>query len=92
MPHSWMVWLCGGWGLVWSVTAFFLYGWDKRQAIRHQRRVRESVLLTVSGLGGAAGALLGMYLFRHKTRHWNFILLNPLFLMLQSIGLLWILM
>ena len=47
-----------------SLAAFVLYGWDKCKARRHRWRVRESVLL--------GAALLGMLLFRHKTRHWYF--------------------
>ncbi len=58
--------------LLMSVLAFALYGADKYRARKKRRRVRESVLLGVSVLGGAAGALLGMNLFRHKTRHWYF--------------------
>lgn len=59
---------CGGM----SVLAFLLYGIDKRRAVRHKWRIPEATLLATSFLGGAFGALLGMKLFRHKTRHWYF--------------------
>ena len=36
-------------------------------------------------LGGSIGSLLGMYLFRHKTRHLKFILGIPLILILQIV-------
>lgn len=55
-----------------SLIAFFLYGIDKSKAKRKQWRIRESVLLGFAFLGGAVGALLGMNLFRHKTKHWYF--------------------
>ena len=55
-----------------SLAAFVLYGGDKCKARRRRWRIRESVLLGCALLGGAAGALLGMLLFRHKTRHWYF--------------------
>ena len=55
-----------------SLIAFVLYGIDKRRAKRQEWRVRESVLLGFAFLGGAVGALLGMNLFRHKTKHWYF--------------------
>ena len=52
-----------------SVLAFVLYGVDKGRAKRNRWRIKESVLLGVSFLGGAVGALLGMQAFRHKTKH-----------------------
>ncbi len=55
-----------------SLVALILYGVDKRRAQKRQWRIRESVLLGVAFLGGAVGALLGMNLFRHKTKHWYF--------------------
>lgn len=41
---------------------------DKRKAVRAQRRIPESRLLTAAVLGGSLGVYLGMKLFRHKTR------------------------
>ena len=55
-----------------SAITLFLYGWDKLCAIRRKWRVRESVLLLLALAGGSVGALAGMLLFRHQTRHWYF--------------------
>jgi len=55
-----------------SVVAFAVFGWDKRQASRGGRRVPEATLLTLAALGGLPGALLGMRVFRHKTRKGSF--------------------
>ena len=52
-----------------SVAAFVIYGVDKSRAKRNQWRIKESVLLWMSFLGGAVGALFGMQVFRHKTKH-----------------------
>lgn len=52
-----------------SVAAYVLYGVDKSRAKKGQWRIKESVLLGVSFLGGSVGALLGMKAFRHKTKH-----------------------
>jgi uncharacterized membrane protein YsdA (DUF1294 family) len=41
------------------------------------------VLLGIALLGGALGAGLGMWLFRHKTRHWRFVVFVPLFLLVH---------
>ena len=55
-----------------SLLSFILYGQDKLRARKNRWRIRESVLLGTAFLGGAVGALLGMELFRHKTKHWYF--------------------
>ncbi len=55
-----------------SVVALALYGYDKLMAKQSGWRVSEKALLTVAVLGGAWGALAGMLLFRHKTRHLRF--------------------
>lgn len=49
-----------------------LYRWDKYCAVHHRWRISEFTLLLSAAMGGCAGALLGMRLFRHKTRHWKF--------------------
>lgn len=68
--ENWILFLifCAGM----SVVTFALYGIDKQKAIRRKWRIKEAVLLGTSFLGGAVGALLGMNLFRHKTKHWYF--------------------
>lgn len=66
-----------------SVIAFALYGIDKRKAIKHKWRIKEIVLLGFGFFGGAVGALLGMKVFHHKTKHWYFWAVNILGLVLQ---------
>ena len=66
-----------------NLVAFALYGLDKWKAKRGAWRIPEATLLLVAFLGGSAGALLGMELFRHKTKHWRFKILVPLFLILH---------
>ena len=61
-----------------SLVAFALYGADKHRARRGAWRIPEKVLLGFSFFGGAAGSLLGMLAFRHKTRHWYFHAVNLL--------------
>ncbi|UPT61950.1 MAG: DUF1294 domain-containing protein [Hyphomonadaceae bacterium JAD_PAG50586_4] len=51
-----------------NVIAFLAFGWDKRCAERRMRRIPENTLLGLALFGGAAGALVGQQLFRHKTR------------------------
>ena len=66
-----------------NLIAFLTFGADKRRARRDRRRVRESTLFLLAVLGGSTGALLGMYVFRHKTRHWYFCVGIPAILILQ---------
>ncbi len=51
-----------------NVIAFLAFGWDKSRAERRMRRIPESTLLGLALFGGAAGAVLGQQVFRHKTR------------------------
>ena len=67
---------------VMSAAALILYGADKLKAKAGAWRISEAALLSVGFFGGAAGALLGMKLWRHKTRHWYFWAVN-------IAGLLW---
>lgn len=67
-----------------SVIAFILYGADKSRARRGAWRIPEKVLLGFSFFGGAAGGILGMLAFRHKTKHWYFWAVNILGLIWQA--------
>ena len=55
-----------------NLTAVVLYGYDKRQAVNHRCRIRESVLHLLAAAGGTPGAIVGQMLFRHKTRDTRF--------------------
>ena len=66
-----------------NLLAFCAFGRDKRLAQTGRRRVPEARLLLYAALGGALGALLGMRVFRHKTRKPLFRLLVPLLLLLH---------
>ena len=57
---------------------------DKRRTRLHRWRIPEKVLFGVSLLGGSAGTWAGMYLFRHKTKHWYFVVGMPLILVCQA--------
>ena len=80
------------WCLMACVVLFGLMGWDKRRAQKGGRRVAEKTLFSWALLGGAAGGWLGMRVFRHKTRHWQFKFGFPLLTVLEGMGILWILL
>lgn len=73
------------WAALMSLTAFLLFGIDKARAKRRQWRIPERVLFTVSVVGGGLGALIGMALFRHKTKHISFRIGIPACLILNII-------
>lgn len=73
-----------GYLCIMSLIGFILMGIDKRKAIRHAWRIPEARLFCVALLGGSLGCLMGMYTFRHKTRHWYFVVGMPVILMIQA--------
>ena len=50
----------------------------------------EHTLFAVALLGGSLGAWGGMYCFRHKTRHWRFVVGMPLILVAQLLLAFWL--
>ena len=72
--------------VIFNLTAFILYGTDKKRARNGQWRISEKALFMIALPGSALGALLGMYVFRHKTRHWYFKFGIPALLILQLVA------
>jgi uncharacterized membrane protein YsdA (DUF1294 family) len=66
-----------------NLIGFVQMGVDKRRSVHHRWRIPEAQLFLVAAIGGAAGSLLGMSVFRHKTRHRTFVIGMPLILVLQ---------
>ncbi|BFK82463.1 MULTISPECIES: DUF1294 domain-containing protein [Clostridium] len=58
---------------------------DKQKAKRHKWRISENTLILISILGGSIGSIIGMQLFRHKTKHVKFKLGLPIILIMQII-------
>ena len=69
--------------LVINAAAFAVYGADKRRAKQGRWRVPEKTLFLLAIVGGSVGALLGMWTFHHKTRHWYFRYGIPAILVVQ---------
>lgn len=87
-PPFWLLFL--GYLLIINLITFLVFGFDKLQAKRKEkkesvRRVPEKTLLILSALGGSIGALLGMKVWHHKTLHRSFRIGVPLILALQVI-------
>jgi len=79
-----LVWLAGinllSCGMMWS---------DKRRAKTKKRRIPEKTLFVTAALGGSIGAIAGMWLFRHKTKHTVFVYGMPAILVAQLI-IVWV--
>ena len=73
-----------------NLIVFAMYGIDKAKAVRNEWRIPEKTLIGLAVLG-APGALLAMFVFRHKTKRWYFRVFFPLMMVVQAavLGYLW---
>lgn len=72
--------------IIMNIIGFVLMGIDKSRARRHAWRIPEARLFLIALLGGSIGSIAGMYVFRHKTRHWYFVFGMPAILVLQALA------
>lgn len=78
------------WIVATGAATFVLYGYDKAQAKTGGGRVPEIVLHGTALAGGFIGGWLGMFIFRHKTRHASFkIVLALATILWMGIAYLW---
>lgn len=73
-----------------NAAAFLLMLADKLKAKRGAWRIPEATLMGIAAIGGSIGALTGMYLFRHKTKHIKFTLGIPVILIGQIALVIWL--
>lgn len=71
--------------IILNIGTFIIYGIDKRRAVKRRWRISERALISAALFGGGFGALLGMVLFHHKTKHWKFRILVPCFILLHLV-------
>ncbi len=71
--------------VIMNLIGFALMGIDKRKAIKGAFRIPEATLFVIALIGGSIGSIFGMYTFRHKTRHPQFVYGMPAILILQII-------
>ena len=72
-----------------NAVSFAAYGIDKRRAQKRLHRIPEAELLGLAFIGGSVGALAGMLIYRHKTKHLKFTLLVPAFIIIHSAALVY---
>ena len=62
---------------------------DKRKAVTNKWRIKEKTLFILCLLGGSIGGIIGMYTFRHKTKHLKFKIGFPFIFLVQFILVLY---
>ena len=72
-----------------NIVGLILMKWDKYLARKQRWRIPERRIWLIALIGGAFGTTMGMYLFRHKTKHVKFVLLLPVLTIIQVIGLIY---
>lgn len=72
--------------LIINAIGFILMLVDKIKARKNLWRIPEAALFLTAVIGGSVGSLLGMHIFRHKTKHIQFILGMPLILAVQVVA------
>lgn len=77
--------------LIWNIITLILMKVDKVKAIKGKGRISERTLFLAAFLLGGIGIFSGMYLFRHKTKHWSFRIGIPLAIVV-NFGLMYFLL
>lgn len=76
--------------IVINLVGLYLMFIDKNRAIKRKYRISEKTLWFIAFIGGAIGETIGMYSFRHKTKHasfkWGLPLLSIIFMVLIFLG------
>lgn len=69
--------------LVINLIGFLAMGFDKFKAKKNYWRTKEKTLFIIALIGGSIGSIIGMYTFRHKTKHNSFVFGMPIILAMQ---------
>lgn len=72
---------------VMSLIGFASMGIDKKKAQEGKWRTKEATLFSIAILFGGVGSMLGMWIFRHKTKHWYFAVFFPIFALIDIAAL-----
>lgn len=71
--------------IIGSLISLFLYTLDKIKAKHNMWRIKERALIISTFLFGAIGSFIGIFIIRHKTKHWYFVLSCILSLIIQAV-------
>jgi len=73
-----------------NIISFYVMKSDKTKAKRGQRRISERSIFTFALFLGATGVYAGMYKFRHKTKHFKFVIFVPVLIILNILSVYYI--
>ena len=73
-----------------NAVSFLLMLADKYKARKNLWRIPERTLMVFAAIGGSVGALAGMYLVRHKTKHLKFTVGIPILLFVHILIGAWL--
>lgn len=68
-----------------NFVTWITYGLDKGRAKSGKWRIPERTLLLLALIGGSLGALVGMLMFRHKTRKAKFVISVPVLFVVHCV-------
>lgn len=71
--------------IIGSLISLFLYTLDKIKAKHNMWRIKERTLIISTFLFGAIGSFIGIFIIRHKTKHWYFVLSCISSLIIQAV-------
>lgn len=74
-----------------NIIGFLAMGIDKFKAKQGMWRTKEKTLFLIATFGGSIGTIIGMYTFRHKTKHNSFVVGMPIILIVQISILIYLL-
>lgn len=75
---------------VMTIVGILVMGIDKSRAKKGDLRIKESTLFLVAVLFGGVGTTLGMIIFRHKTKHWYFVVFMPVLAVLNVVAIMFL--
>lgn len=74
-----------------NLFGYFIMWYDKKMAIKRNTRISEKTIFTICLILGSIGVYIGMYSFRHKTKHIKFTVLVPILFILNIFTVYYIL-
>ena len=75
-----------------NLIGFLAMGIDKFKAKQNLWRTKEKTLFAIAMIGGSIGSIIGMYTFRHKTKHNSFVFGFPIILIAQIVLIIYLIL